>query len=117
VLGICSEACEKLTSDNHELFDFLVTKKRCPDCGGSDIFGPETWREDSMYSSVQCVTCFSRFEFNIYHGDEETNACRWQSKGTLKLYDINTSCESMTFQKFIDELFIPRLIIGESYGE
>ena len=69
VFGICSEGCEKINRETigQELFDVFITKNHCPDCGGSDVFGPESWTDQFVYTNIQCTNCFSKFEINAYY--------------------------------------------------
>jgi hypothetical protein len=120
VLGICSQLCKKLDNNwtGQELFDVFITKKHCPDCGGTSMLGPTRWSGDFLYVSIGCLTCFSRFELNVDHDvDPPKSAVRWSSKGTLDTYLAVAEYKKMTFEKFIDEVFMPRLLIGESYGD
>jgi hypothetical protein len=126
VKPVCSDVCRKLpyqkkqmTIFTHsedeqmstvELFDFLVEKKHCPDCGSNEILSPPSWNPDHIYQIIVCNECNSGFEIDLFEGGNEFHAHRrsYKARKWFNRTDYDEHIK-MAFESFIDDVLIPRI--------
>ena len=125
VKPVCNEVCYKVAIQNErigtfntsdvdiasvELFDFLMEKKHCPDCGSNEVLAPPTWPADHIYQIIVCNECDSGFEIDLFEGGNEFHAHRRYYKA--KKWFNETEWDEhikMAFESFVDDILLPRI--------